>query len=147
MFGGVKLTENADPDKYSYSGYGIGFDIRGYHSLPDGSLGKNVIIFGVDVSSSEHIDNKGKDILILGKGPTQGLNHTLTAETQYSVNLKNPGIKFCLSLHYNGSNSFLFVNATKIYQFKAKDSEIKKYRMCLGNISKDFTANNMKKQD
>ena len=78
------------------------------------------------MSSSVHIDNKGKNILILGKGPTQGLNHTLTAETQYSVNFTRPGIKFCLSLHYNGSNSFLFVNATKIYQLKTNNSEIKK---------------------
>ena len=78
------------------------------------------------MSSSVHIDNKGKNILILGKGPTQGLNHTLTAETQYLVNFTRPGIKFCLSLHYNGSNSFLFVNATKIYQLKANNSEIKK---------------------
>ena len=50
-----------------------------------------------------------------------------------------------MRLHYNGSNSFLFVNATKIYQFKAKDSEIKKYPLCLGNISGDFPANDMKK--
>ena len=78
------------------------------------------------MSLSVHIDNKGKNILILGKGPTQGLNHTLTAETQYLVNFTRPGIKFCLSLHYNGSNSFLFVNATKIYQLKANNSEIKK---------------------
>ena len=53
--------------------------------------------------------------------------------------------KFCLSLHYNGTNSFLFVNAAKIYQFKVKNSEMKKYPLLLGNISKDFTANNMKK--
>ena len=51
-----------------------------------------------------------------------------------------------LSLHHNGSNSFLSVNATKIYQFRAKDSEIKDYTLCLGNISKDFTINNMKKK-
>ena len=88
--------------------------------------------------SSVHIDNKGKDILILGKGPTQGLKHMLAAETQYSINFTRPGIKFCLSLHYNNSNSFLFVNATKICQFKAKDSEMKKCRLCLGNISGDF---------
>ena len=125
MFGGVKLTKNADPDKYSHSGYGTAFDTRGYHSLPDGSVGKNVIIFGVDMSSLVYIYNKGKDILILGKGPTQGLNHMLAAETQYSINFTRPDIKFCLSLHYNGSNNFLFVNATKIYQFKAKDCEIK----------------------
>ena len=84
-----------------------------------------------------------KGILILGT--TQGLNHTLTAETQYSINFTRPDTKYCLSLHYNGSNSLLFVNATKRYQFKAKDSEIKKYSLCLGNISGDFVANNMKK--
>ena len=113
MFAGVKLTKNADPNKYSYSGYSTGFVSRWYHSLPDGSLGKNVIIFRVDMSSSVHIDNKRKDILILGKVPTQGLNHTLTAETR-------PVIKLCLGLHYNGNNSFLLVNATKIKQFKTK---------------------------
>ena len=51
---------------------GIGFDTRGYHSLPDGSIGKNVIILGTDTSSSVHTDNKGKDIFILGKGSTEG---------------------------------------------------------------------------
>ena len=87
LFEGVKLTKNADPDKYLYTGYGIGFDTRGHHSLPDGGVGKNVIIFGVDMNSSVHIDNKEKGIAILGgKGITQGLNYTLTAETQYSIN-------------------------------------------------------------
>ena len=75
------------------------------------------------MSSSVHIDNKEKDILILGLGKTQGLNGIyLTAEAQYSINFSRSNRKFCLSLHYNGSNCFLFVNATKIYQFKAKDS-------------------------
>ena len=84
----------------------------------------NVIIFGVDMSSSVHIDNKNKDILILGEGPTQGLDDTtLTSEAKYPINFTQPRKRFVLSLHYNGNNSFLFVNATKIYQFKAKDSE------------------------
>ena len=95
------------------------------------------------MSSSVHINNEGKDILILGKGTTKELNHTLVAEIQYSINFTRPGIKFCLSLHYNDGNSFLFVNATKIYQFKAKYSE-KKNPLCLGSISKDFKANNIK---
>ena len=70
-----------------YTGYGIGFDTRGHHSLPDDGVGKNVIIFGVDMNSSVHIDNKEKGIAILGgKGITQVLNYTLTAETQYSIN-------------------------------------------------------------
>ena len=102
-------------------------------------------MFRVDMSSSVHIDNRAKDILILGKGPTQGLNHTLATETQYSTNFTRPGINFCLSLHYNGSNIFLFVNATKIYQFKPKGSEMKKCPLCLRNISGDFSVNNMKK--
>ena len=69
-----------------------------------------------------------------------------TAEAQYSINFSRSNRKFCLSLHYNGGNSFLFVNATKIYQFKENDSEIKKYPMFLGNNSKEFTANSMKKK-
>ena len=94
-----------------------------------------------------HVDNKGKDILILGIGPTQGLDDTtLTAEAQYSINFSISNRKFCLIMHYNGRSSFLFLNATKIYQFKAKDSKIKKiYPLYLGNISGDFSANNMKK--
>ena len=134
MFGEVKLTNNADIDKYLYSGYGIGFDRKGSFSFPGGGFGLNVIIFGVDMSSSVHVDNKKKDILILGKGPTQGLEHTLTAEKMYSINFTVTKKKFCLSLHYNGANSYLFVNGTEIIKFKAKDSEIVATPLCLGNI-------------
>ena len=75
------MTKNANIDKYGYSGYGIGFDRKSTFSFPDGNgFGQNVIIFGVDMSSSAHIDNKKKDILVLGKGPTQGLEQTLTAK-------------------------------------------------------------------
>ena len=89
-------------------------------------MGKKIIIFGADMSSSLHIDNKGKDILILGEGPTEGLDDTtLTAKAKYSINFLRSQRKFCLSLHYNGSNSFVFVSATKIYQFKANDFEKK----------------------
>ena len=84
-------------------------------------MGQNVIIFGIDMSSSVHVDNKGKDILILGSGPTQGLGeHSLTAEKMYSINFTVTKKKFCLSVHYNGANSYLFVNVTEIYKFKAK---------------------------
>ena len=72
------------------------------------------------MSSSVHVDNKKKDILILGKGPTH------------------------LSLHYNADNSYLFVNGTEIHKFKAKDSEIVPNTLCLGNISQDFSVDNMK---
>ena len=75
------------------------------------------------MSSSTKIDNRKKDILILGKGPTQVLEHTLSEEKMYSINFTVTGKKFCLSLHYKGANSYLFVNGTEFIKFKAKDSE------------------------
>ena len=99
LFGAVTLTKNADIEKYGYSGYGIGFDRRSSFSFPGGGFGQNVLIFGADMSSSAHIDNKKKDILVLGKEPTQGLEHKLTAEKMYSINLIVTGKVFCLSLH------------------------------------------------
>ena len=110
-----------------------------------GGFGSNVIIFGVDMSSSVHVDNKKKNILILGKGPTQDLEHTLTAEKMYSINFTAIKNKFCLNLHYNGANSYLFVNGTEIHKFKAKDSEIVAAALCLGNISKGWSVDTMKK--
>ena len=139
------MTKNADTDKYGYSGYGIGFDRRSSFSFLGGGFGQNVLIFGADMSSSAHIDNKKEDILVLGRGPTQGLEHALTAEKIYSINLTVIKKKFCLSLHYNGANSCLFVDSTEIYNFKAKDSEIVATPLCLGNISKDWSVDNMKK--
>ena len=146
LFGAVTLTKNADIEKYGYSGYGIGFDRRGSFSFPGGGFGQNVIIFGEDMSSSIHIDNKGKDILILGLGPTQGLGeNSLAAEKMYSLNFTVTKKKFGLSLHYNRANSYLFVNGTEIYKFKAKDSKIVATLLYLGNISKDWSVDNMKK--
>ena len=63
----------------------------------------------------------------------------------YSINFTEKNKKFCLSLHYNGANSQLFVNGAEIIKFKAKDSEILAYSLCLGNISKDWSQDNMKK--
>ena len=80
------------------------------------------------MSSSVHIGNKGRDTLILGEGPMQGLDDTtLTAEAKYAINFTQLRKRFALSLRYNGSNSFSFINNTKIYQFKAKDSTL-----CIG---------------
>ena len=116
LFGAVSLTKNAGIDKYGYSGHGIGFDRHGSFSFSGTGLGRNVIIFGQDMSPSTKIDNRKKNILILGKGPTQKLEQrleqTLSAEKMCSNNFAVTGKKFCLSLHYNGSNSYLFVNGT-----------------------------------
>ena len=81
LFGAVSITKNADIDENKYSGNGIGFDRTGVYLVPDGSFGRNVVIFGVDMTSSAHVYNKGNDILIHGTGPTQGLGeYSLTAE-------------------------------------------------------------------
>ena len=98
------------------------------------------------MSSSVHINNKNENILFLGKGSTQGLYYSiLTAEPVYPINFTQPRKRFVLNLYYNRSSSFLFVNAFKIYQSKAKVPEIKDYALCLGNISRDCKINNMKK--
>ena len=145
LFGAVKLTKNADPDRCRYSGYGIGFDTRGSFSFSDSTgFGRNGIIVGADMSSSAHVDNKKKSTLILDKSSTQGLDDTtLTAEKEYTINFTERHKQYCLSLHYNGVNSYLFVNGVAICKFKAKNSEINSYPMGLGNISKDFLTDNM----
>ena len=120
LFGPVSLSKNADIDRHGYSGYGIGFDRHGSFSFPGTGLGRNVIVFGVDMSSSTKTDNRKKDILILHKGPTQGLEHTLSAKEMYSINFTVTGKKFCLSLHYNETNNYLFVNGKKFINSNQK---------------------------
>ena len=82
--------------------------------------------------------------MVLVKGPTQGLEHTLSAEKMYLINFSKEDTKFCLSLHYNGANSYLLVNDIEICKFKAKDFEIVATPLCLGNISKDWSVDNMR---
>ena len=100
------------------------------------------------MSLSVHVDNKNKDILILAEVLPQGLDDfTITAEAKYPINITQSGKYIMLNLHYNGSNSFLFINAVKMYQIKAKDSKIKPYSLCFGNrkTSTYFTIDNIKK--
>ena len=93
------MTKNVDIDEYKYSAYGIGFDRKGTFSFGNGFC-RNCIISGVDMSSSVHVDNKKKYILVLGEEPTQGLDGTtLTAEKKYSINSTENNDKFCVSLH------------------------------------------------
>ena len=114
LFGAVTLTKNADIEKYKYSGYDIGFDRTSSFSFTGGGFGQNLLIFGADMSTSIHIDNKGKDILVLGRGPTQGLESTLTAEKIYSINFTVTKSKFCLSLHYNGAKVIYLLMVQKL---------------------------------
>ena len=94
LFGAVTLTKNADFEKYGYSGFGIGFHRRSSFSFPGGGFGQNVLIFGVDMSSSPHIDIKKKDILVLGKGLTQRLESNLNTEKIYPINFTLTKKKF-----------------------------------------------------
>ena len=150
LFGAVTLTENVNIDRYAFSGYGIGFDRKRSFSFSGGRYGQNALIFGVDMSFSVNIDNIKKDILVLGWSPTQGLENTLTAEKMYSINFTEKNKTLCVSLHYNGALHGInwginCINGTEIYIFKAKNSEIVASSLCLGNISKDWLIDNMKR--
>ena len=99
------------------------------------------------MSSYSHANNKKNNILVLGKDFVQGINgRTIYAEKLYSINFTEKNKNFCLSWHYNGANSYLSVNGTEMHKFTAKDSEIVPSPLCLGNISKDFSVDNMKKK-
>ena len=144
LFGGVKITKNAtDTSKHKYEGYGICFDEGGLFSMGDISDGRNVFIFGVQENSLVHTGNKNNNIYVMGDGFVQGINDTtLYAEKTYATNFSAVNKKFVLSLHYNGDNSYLFVNGKQELKFKAKDDQIVKEIMCLGNISDDWTVAN-----
>ena len=117
----------------------IGFDPRGTFLFGDGSFAQKLISFGVDMRSSIHANNKTKNILILDEGIKLRLDDTtLTGEKKYSINFTKSNTKLCLSLHYNGADSYLFVNGTEIHKFKAKDSETVLGEMWLGNNSGSF---------
>ena len=95
------------------------------------------------MTSSVHANNRANNILVLGEDFIQGINGaTVYEEKMYSTNFTVTNKKFCFSLHYNGDSSYLFVNRKEISNFKAKDSEIVPYPLCLGNVPKDFSLIN-----
>ena len=119
----VRPNNTKDPDNFVYSGWGIGFDCSGTFDHPEGDTAGNVLIFGVDMSGSVHASNKTQYFLVLRRGLIQLIeNTTIHAEETYSPNFSAENKIFVLSLHYNGDNSFLFVNGQNFTQFKAKDS-------------------------
>ena len=154
MFGAIKASrpnDTTDPDKYIYSGYGIGFDHIGVFTHPDGNLARSIIIFGADMSGSVHASNKTQNILVLGKAFIQKINNTtIHAGKMYSPNFSVENKILVLSLHYNGDNFYLFVNGQKVTQFKAKNSEIKTNRIFFGSLvdSKSYyDASDLSKDD
>ena len=156
LFGAMQITKNAtDNAKNNYKGHGICFDERsqfGHTRTEDGityiSNGRNVLIFGVDMSFSAHANNKANHIYLIGDGITQGINDTtLYAEKKYFRNFTEPGIKFVLSLHYNNNNddSYLFVNGRQELKFKAKTDQLVKEKLCIGNLSDQWTTSESEK--
>ena len=108
--------------------------------------GGNVLIFGVHENSVIHSNNKANNIYVMGDGTVQGINDaTLYAEKTYATNFSTVNKKFVLSLHYNGDNSYLFVNGKQELKFKAKDDQIVKEILRLGNLSDYWTKLNATK--
>ena len=133
--------------KYKYKGYGICFDesesfshVRKEGNFNHTTLARNVIIFGPDMSFSKHANNKANNIYVMGKDYMQKVNDTtIHAEKMFYRNFTDPGKKFILNLHYNGDNSYLFVNGREELKFTTKTDQIINKNLCLGNLSHDWT--------
>ena len=128
LFGAMQITKHADTSKYNYKGYGICFDEGGMfgQTINEGGFAhttnaRNVLIFGVDMSFSVHATNRANHIYVMGTEFVQGINDTtIYAEKNFYRNFIDPGKHFLLSLHYNGNNSYLFVNCRQELKFKCK---------------------------
>ena len=154
LFGAMQITKNAtNNSKNNYEGYGICFDERSQfaHTITeDGGAhttnGRNVLIFGVEMSFSEHAANRANHIYLMGDGLTQGINDTtLYVEKNYWRNFTDPGKKFIISLHCNGDESYFFVNGRQELKFKAKTDQLVKEKLCIGNFSDQWTASESEK--
>ena len=129
LFGAMQITKNAtDIPKNNYKGYGICFDEGSQfgHTMTEGGRtgiinGRNVLIFGADMSFSIHRTNRANHIYVVADGLTQGIHDTtLYAEKKYFRDFTEPNVKFVLSLHYNDDDSYLFVNGRQELKFKCK---------------------------
>ena len=146
LYRAMEITENADTSKYKYKGYGICFDEGGLFSIGNINNEKNVLIFGVHKDSVMHANNKANNIFVMGHAFVQGINNTtLSAEKIYSQNFTQPSKKLILSLHYNGDDSYLFVNGKQKLKFKAKTSHLVKEKLCIGNLSDKWTTSESEK--
>ena len=98
---------------------------------------RNVVIFGVDNSSSSHADNRKNNFLVPGEGPTYGISGSFgSPDKKFSINFSKASTKFCLSLHYNARYSYLFFNGKEIFKFKAGNKNVNfPTQICLGSIS------------
>ena len=136
----MEITKSANASKYKYKGYGICFDKGG--SFSEGSINnaRNVLIFGVHESSLIRSNNKANNIYVMSKDFIQGISDTtLYADKVYIQNFTQPNKNFVLSLHYNGDNSYLFVNGKQELKFKCKTDQLVKKKSCIGNLSNNWS--------
>ena len=154
LFGAMQITENAtENDKNNYKGYGICFDERskfGHKITEDGFThttdARNALIFRADMSSSVHATNRANHIYLMSIGLTQGINDTtIYAEKNFYRNFTDFGKKIMLSLHYNGNDSYFFVNGRQELKFKAKTDQLVKEIFCIGNLSDQWTTSESEK--
>ena len=154
LFGAMQIAKNAtDHDKNNYKGYGICFDERSEfgHTITEGGHAhttdaRNILSFGADMSFSIHATNRANHIYLMGTGLTQGINDTtIYAEKNFYRNFSDFGKKIVLSLHYNGDNSYLFVNGRQELKFKAKTDQLVKEKLCIGNLSDQWTTSESEK--
>ena len=148
LFGAIKITKNAtDSSKNKYEGHGLCFDGGGTFSFGNRIDATNAIIFGADMSGSTvHPNNKTNNIYILEEGIVQGINITsIHTEKLHKINFNEQEKRFVLSIHYNGDDSYLFLNSTQELKFKAKNGQILKEKLCVGNLSSNWTTNNSEK--
>ena len=153
LFGAMEITKNADTSKHNYKGYGICFDEGGTfgHTIREENFdhttnARKVLILGADMSFSTHKTNKANNIYVMGELFVQGIHDTtLYAEKKFYRNFIDPGKKFLLSLHYNGDNNYLFVSGRQELKFKAKTDQLVKEKLCIGNLSDQWTASESEK--
>ena len=140
LFGAASIVKSSDKEKYVYIGYEITLDSSGSWSF-DNNTARNFIIFGVDNSSSSHADNHKNNFLVLGEGPTFGINGSFgSPEKKFNVNFSKANTKFCLSLHYNADHSYLFVNGKQIFNLKLTKNVNFPTQFCLESVSGGFSA-------
>ena len=149
LFGAVKITKNENSLHYKYEGYGICFDGESSFSFGKNVIifgNKNVIIFGVNNSNGSHSTNQTQNIYVLGKDFVQGINNTtIYAKKICKTNFTEQSKKFALSLHYNGDNSYLFVNGSQELKSKSSINYLDRNLLCVGNISSDWSLTNSTK--
>ena len=139
FFGAMQITKNGDNSKNKYKRYGICFDERSEfgHTITEGCRAhttdaRNVLTFGAGMSFSVHPTNRSNNIYVMGTGLTQGIHDTtLYAEKNFYRNFTDLCKKFMLSLHYNGDDSYLFVNGRQELKFKRKTDQLVKEKLCI----------------